>query len=129
MMKSELKEYFETVRGTGVLSTADSRGSVDAALYGRPHFMDDGTVAFIMQDRLSHENLQSNGKAVYLFKEDGPGHKGRRLYLEKKHEEKNTPRINELRRSSHGHNGGDADEKDRFLVFFSIEKVRPLVGD
>ncbi|HPI23199.1 MAG TPA: pyridoxamine 5'-phosphate oxidase family protein, partial [Spirochaetota bacterium] len=44
----DLKDYFETRQGTGVLATADAQGNVDAALYSRPHVMDDGTVAFIM---------------------------------------------------------------------------------
>jgi hypothetical protein len=59
-----LKEYFETTNGVGVLSTADSDGKVDAAIYARPHFVDDGTMAFIMRDRLTHHNLQSNSHAT-----------------------------------------------------------------
>ena len=66
-----LKEYFDTAKGLGVLSTADSDGQVDAAIYSRPHFMEDGTMAFVMRDRLSHHNLQSNPHATYLFKEEG----------------------------------------------------------
>ena len=62
-----IKEYFDTTKGLGILSTADSDGKVDAAIYARPHFMEDGTLAFIMRDRLSHHNLQSNPHAVYLF--------------------------------------------------------------
>ena len=68
-----LREYFDTNRGLGVLSTADSDGQVDAAIYARPHFMEDGTMAFVMRDRLSHHNLQSNPHATYLFKEEGSG--------------------------------------------------------
>jgi hypothetical protein len=67
----KLKKYFNTNKGIGVLSTADSEGKVDAAMYARPHFMDDGTLAFIMRDRLSHDNLQSNPHATYLFKKEG----------------------------------------------------------
>ena len=67
----KLDDYFDLKKGIGVLSTADGEGKVDAAIYARPHFMDDGTVAFIMRDRLSHHNLQSNPHATFLFKEDG----------------------------------------------------------
>ena len=38
-----LDEYFENARGVGVLSTSDAGGKVNAAIYGRPHFMDDRT--------------------------------------------------------------------------------------
>ena len=56
----QLKEYFNDTKGLGVLATADGEGKVDAAIYARPHFMEDGTLAFIMRDRLTHHNLQSN---------------------------------------------------------------------
>ncbi|NNL77836.1 MAG: pyridoxamine 5'-phosphate oxidase family protein, partial [Desulfobacterales bacterium] len=56
----ELKEYFANIEGTGILATADGEGRVDAAVYARPHFMEDGTIAMIMRDRLTHHNLQSN---------------------------------------------------------------------
>jgi hypothetical protein len=40
----ELKEYFEQTHGRGVLATADSDGKVDAAVYSRPHILEDGTL-------------------------------------------------------------------------------------
>ncbi|MFZ0134242.1 MAG: pyridoxamine 5'-phosphate oxidase family protein, partial [Desulfobacterales bacterium] len=55
-----LAEYFENTEGFGVLATADSDGKVDAAVYARPHFLEDGTIAMIMRERLTHHNLQSN---------------------------------------------------------------------
>lgn len=123
----ELKDYFETTRGTGVLSTADGEGRVDAAVYARPHFMEDGSLAFIMRDRLTHSNLQTNPYAAYLFLEQGPGHKGRRLFLKKTAEETETERLYELRRRSPGSASGKEDET-KFLVFFRIEKELPLLG-
>ena len=59
-----LKTYFEETKGMGVLSTADGEGRVNAAVYARPHVMDDGSLAFVMRDRLSHNNLQSNPRAL-----------------------------------------------------------------
>ena len=120
----ELKNYFETTTGTGVLSTADSNGHVDAAIYSRPHFLDD-KIAFIMRDRLSHKNLESNPHAVYLFIEDGPGYKGKRLYMTMVNEEKNSERIHTLKRRKSNSNPGE----DMFLVFFELNHERPLVGD
>lgn len=70
----ELRAYFESKNGTGILSTADSSGHVDAAIYSRPHFLE-GKIAFIMRGRLSHKNLDSNPHAVYMFIEDGVGKK------------------------------------------------------
>jgi hypothetical protein len=125
----ELKEYFETVKGTGVLATADSNGRVDVAIYGRPHVMEDGTVAFIMADHLSHENLQSNPYAAYLFVEAGEGYKGKRLYLTKVTEETNPQRIAALRRRTTPAGCRPSEGEQRFLVHFRLDRVRPLVGD
>ncbi len=120
-----LKEYFESTKGLGVISTADSDGNVDAAIYSRPHFIEDGTMALVMRDRLSHANLQSNPHALYLFKEDGPGYKGKRLFITKVREEKNTELLESLRRRKTAYE----DDADRFLVFFKIDKEVPLVGN
>ena len=120
-----LDEYFDRNKGLGVLSTADSDGIVDAAIYARPHFMEDGTLAFIMRDRLSHHNLQSNPHATYLFKEEGAGYKGKRLFLTRVREEQNTELLETLRRRKSAYGNGE----DRFLVFFKLDKELPLVGD
>ena len=121
----KLSEYFDSKKGYGVLSTADGNGKVDAAIYARPHFMEDGTLAFIMRDRLSHHNLQSNPHATYLFKEEGAGYKGKRLFLTRVREEKNTERLESLRRRKSVYKNAE----DRFLVFFNLDKELPLVGD
>ena len=121
----ELREYFESTEGTGALSTSSASGEVDCAIYARPHCMEDGTVAFIMADRLSHENVRENPRACYLFMEEGKGYRGKRLYLTKVREEKNSDKIEELRRKSAKKRGGSGD---RFLVFFSVDRIRPLVG-
>jgi hypothetical protein len=123
----KLKEYFENNRGIGVLSTADSSGKVNAAIYGRPHFMDEQTVAFIAADRLTHANLQTNPHAIYLFKEDGR-YEGRRLYLIKTREEKDSPLIDEIRRKKYPEVEGKYKTESRFLMYFKVDKVLPLIG-
>jgi hypothetical protein len=122
-----LSTYFETTTGTGVLATADGRGQVDAAVYSRPHVMADGTIAFIMKDRLSRHNLQSNPHAAYLFIERGNGFKGKRLFLKQVGEEKETERLYELRRRSYP-SGADSDNDPKYLVFFELQRELPLVG-
>jgi hypothetical protein len=122
-----LSSYFENTRGTGVLSTADGEGRVDSAIYSRPHIMDDGSVAVIMRDRLSHANLQTNPHAAYMFIEDGPGYKGKRLFLSKLREERETDLLYQLKRKERS----ETEEEGRgpkFLVFFQIDKELPLIG-
>jgi len=122
-----LSEYFENTKGVGVLATADSDGKVDAAIYARPHIMEDGSIAFIMRDRLSHANLQSNPHAAFLFMEDGSGFKGKRLYLIKTREEENGELIKELSRRAYRAEKEGSNES-KFLVFFKLEKELPLIG-
>jgi hypothetical protein len=123
-----LSEYFEKTKGTGILATADAAGQVDAAVYARPHFLDEQTVAFIMADRLSHRNLQSNPHAAYLFVEHGEGYKGRRLHLTKVVEETDPQKIQALRRRPLPAECG-VESESRYLVHFRVDRVRPLVGD
>ena len=119
-----LQEYFESTKGFGVLATADSDGKVDAAIYSRPHFLEEGTLAFIMRDRLTHHNLQSNSSATFLFVEEGTGYKGKRLFLKKAREENNPELIKKIKRRKYT----DDNEEPIFLVFFTLDKELPLIG-
>ncbi len=121
----DLKIYFEATKGMGVLATADNAGRVNTAIYARPHVMDDGSLAFIMRDRLSHSNLQSNPHAAFLFREEGPGYKGVRLHLTKTHEESDTPLVKDLCRRCRM---DDKPDTVRFLVVFKTDKELPLIG-
>ncbi len=123
----DLREYFEAAKGLGVLATADDQGRVDVAVYAIPHIMDNTTIAFIMPDRLTHHNLQSNAHAAYLFKEDGPGYKGVRLFLKKLREEQDTELLHAIRRKKYATEEGE-EEASRYLVFFTVEKTLRLIG-
>jgi hypothetical protein len=122
-----LRDYFENRKGIGILSTADEKGRVDAAIFARPHILDDGTIAFIMRHRLTHLNLQSNPYAAYLFVEEGPGYRGKRLFLKKIREEEESELLHSLRRKKYS-SEKDAEKGPKFLVIFTLEKELPLVG-
>jgi hypothetical protein len=122
-----LKEYFNSTRGTGILATADSAGRTDAAIYSRPHIMDDGSLAFIMRERLSYNNLQSNPYATFLFMENGAHLKGMRLFIKKTGEDTDEELINRMTRRNL------SPEKDKaagpkHIVYFSLQKTLELVG-
>ncbi len=125
----KLAEYFEITKGIGVLATADSEGNVNAAVYARPHVMANDEIAFIMTDRLTHHNLQSNSKAVYLFNEAGDSYRGKRLYLTRLREETDSELINKLRRRTYPSPEKADEEAMRYLVYFSVDRVLPLIGD
>jgi len=122
----ELAEYFEKIKGTGILSTADSEGNVDSAIYARPHIMEDGLFVLLMRDRLSYSNLKSNPKAAYLFMEQGPGYKGARFFLKKVKEDADPEFIGSLRRRVYHED--ITGKEDTHAVFFEITRRLPLVG-
>ncbi len=122
-----LANYFDNVKGVGVLGTADSEGKVDLAIYARPHIIDAGTVAFIMRDRLSHRNVSANPHAAYLFLEDTEGYNGLRMHLTKTAEETDPKKIEALRRRSRI--AEDFAAPDAFLVYFKVDEVRSLVKE
>jgi len=123
-----LHDYFENAEGTGVLATADSDGNVDVAIYARPHVIGEDNVAFIMADRLSHRNVQSNPRAAYLFIEKKAGYCGKRLYLTKTHEDKDPEAVKSMRRRKTEHYQGDTNAGSS-VVYFTVNKIRPLIGD
>jgi hypothetical protein len=120
----KISEYFKTAKGTGVLATADESGRVNIGIYAVPHVMDEETIAFIMADRLTHQNLQSNPHAAYLFmEEEEKKYKGKRLYLTKIREEKDSPTLESIRRKKYPELKGE-----EYLVYFRVDKVLPLIG-
>ena len=92
----DFKDYFATVKGTGVMSTADGKGGVNAAVYAAPYSTEDGQLSFIMRERKTHENIGANPHACFLFIEAGTMI-GKRFYLTKVKEEKNSETLSSYR--------------------------------
>lgn len=123
----ELKEYFKETTGIGVLGTADSEGKVDAAIYSRPFVLDNETLVFIMADRLSRKNLQSNPHAAYLFLESIEDYEGKRFYLTKLKEGTGSEEENEELKEKYDLACEKYKGETLFLVYFQVDEVLPLV--
>ncbi len=125
-----LRDYFQSVSGTGILATADAAGKVNMALYARPYFPegDDQRLAFIMSDRLSHDNITVNPHAAYLFIDSSEDHTGKRLFLTKTGEETDQAKIDSLRRHGRQRTADQGESPKCWLVHFRVDGVRPLVG-
>ena len=123
----KLEEYLKSVSGKGMLATSDSDGRVNIAIYSKPHFTEEGSLAFIMRDRLSHHNLQSNPHAAYMFVEQGSLSAGIRLHLDKIKESRDEDLIASMtsRKLSPEE---DKAAGEKFLVYFSVDTVLPLIG-
>ena len=124
----DLAHYFENTEGVGVLATCDPADKVDQAIYSKPFVIYDKTVALVMKQQTSHKNLRSHLQASYLFIEKGAGCKGIRLHLTMQREEKNRSLV-EVLREKQPCIFSKEDDSDKFLVFFEVDQVRPLVGD
>jgi hypothetical protein len=124
----DLAAYFERAQGTGILATCDPDVEVDMAVYSKPFIIDSSSLALVMKERLSHRNLQKSLKACYMFIESGSSSKGLRLHLTMEREEKNSSLVEKLRRKQPLMFPKE-DDSEKYLVFFTINRVRPLVGD
>jgi hypothetical protein len=92
--------------------------------------IDDRRVAFIMGDKLTHANIKQNPSAVFLFKADGPGYEGKRIYLRKESETADQDTISiTCDREYPGVYCEPHYLQNTFLVTFSVEAVLPLVGE
>lgn len=122
-----LQQYFQSVDGVGIFATADAAGKVDLAIYEKPQIVDEATIAFNMTPRLSYQNLQSNPHAAYMFIENSMGWNGKRLYLTKLSETPGPERVKELRTA--GQHLTDPAQANKYYVRFSVDDLRPAVGD
>ena len=123
----DLRDYFESADGVGILATSDASGTVDAAVYAKPCIIDENTIAFSMLDRLSYANIRSNPHAAYMFLENAEGYKGKRVYLTKVCEETDSNRIKILKKQHP--KIFKPGEINKHVVYFTIDKIRPLVDD
>jgi hypothetical protein len=122
-----LSDYFANCQGIGILSTADAQGRVDSAIYARPHTMEDGSLAMIMRERLTHKNLLENPYAAYLFIENMPGYTGIRLFMKKIREDQDQALISQLTRRSLTKDEDQA-KGQKYIVYFQVLKMLNLIG-
>ncbi len=123
-----LAEYFNKVKGLGVMATSDSEGNPNVAAISKPVVMDDETVAFIMAGHLTYRNLLLNPRAAYLFKER-EGYDGKRLYLTKIREEEGGDLIETIRKKRYPIFTTKYVNQSKYVIFFHLDKVIPLVAD
>ena len=69
-----------------------------------------------------------SSKKTKAIKEDGC-YKGQRLYLTKTREEKDSPLIDEIRRKKYKEVEGKYKSESKFLMYFKVDKVLPLIGE
>jgi len=124
----KLSNYFDKVKGFGTLSTADSKGNVNASAISKPFVVDEDTVAFVMTGNLTHKNLQSNPHAAYFFIEKSEKYDGVRLHLTKIKESRDMAVIEEIRKKRYPIFSTTYSQESKFAGYFKVDNVLPLVA-
>jgi len=130
MDRQQMKELFNRVGRFGTLSTADSSGTVNSAIFGSGRLTDETTLVMGLGDNRTLANLRENPKGVFLFFEPGEtllAWKGARLYLELVNIETSGALFDEIVDGITLAAGKTAARGIKAAVTFRITEVRPVI--
>lgn len=113
--------------GLGVMATAGADGSVNTAVYARPHVIDDSTLVWGMTDGRTFGNISRNSRASYLFKASGPGFQGVRLALALIRTEEEGEMLTLIRQRTSEVVGPGAASAVTHAAWFKVLEVRSLI--
>jgi hypothetical protein len=122
----ELAELFSR-DGLGVMATAGAGGSVNTAVYARPHVMADGLLVWGMTAGRTLRNIGDNPQASYLFRLAEPGFRGVRLSLELVRTETAGDMLELIRQRTDQVVGPGAGAAVTHAAWFRVAEVRPLI--
>jgi hypothetical protein len=129
-MTGKLMEYFNKQPRLGVISTSNSEGQVDSAVYGSPQMIDEKTVIVAFARGRTFANLEENPHAVFMIMEPGEGlsdWKGVRVYLKMLEYADSGPRLETYKSQMARIVGEQAAGMIAVLATFEITEVRPLI--
>ena len=130
MNRQELMELFNKYPRIGTLSTANTEGEVNVAVFGSPRMIDENTIIMGIGQNRSFRNLERNPKAVFIVMEQGEtvmDWKGSRVYLEATDMETEGDFYNEIKQSITKAAGKQAADMIHAAIRFKITEVRPIV--
>jgi len=121
-----LSELFQQ-SGLGVMATAGADGSVNTAVYARPHVIDDTTLVWGMTDGRTFQNITHNPHASFLFKAETPGFRGVRLALELIRTEEGGEMLTLIKKNADTLVGPGTGNAVTHTAWFRVVEVRPLI--
>jgi len=130
MDRKELMALFNKRPRIGALSTANSDGDVNAAVFGSPQMIDENTIVMGIGKNRSFSYLQKNPKAVFILMEPGQSPmewKGVRVYLEAAAIETAGEMLQKIRARIAKVAGERSAKAMHAAVRFRITGVRPLI--
>ncbi len=130
MNRQELISLFNKSPRIGTLSTANTKGDVNVAVFGSPQMIDENTVVMGIGKNRSFRNLQENPKAVFIVLDPGKAimdWKGARVYLEVMDIEKGGGFYDQIKDNIAKAAGPEAANMIHAAIRFRITEVRPIV--
>ncbi|BBA70766.1 pyridoxamine 5'-phosphate oxidase family protein [Geobacter sulfurreducens] len=121
-----LSELFQQP-GLGVMATAGADGSVNTAVYARPHVIDETTLVWGMTDGRTVRNIARNPHASFLFKAGTPGFSGVRLALELIRTEEEGEMLAHIKENADTLVGPGTGNAVTHAAWFRVVEVRPLI--
>ena len=131
MDRKEAMEFFNKRPRVGTLSTANSEGDVNVAVFGSPQMIDEETVVMGIGNNRSFKNLQANPKAAFIVLEPGeamPEWKGIRVYLRAEAIEVQGALVDQIRDNIAKAAGKGAASAIHAGIRFKVTDVRNLVA-
>ncbi|UCF82688.1 MAG: pyridoxamine 5'-phosphate oxidase family protein [Desulfobacteraceae bacterium] len=130
MNRQELMALFNKYPRIGTLSTANTEGEVNVAVFGSPRMIDENTIVMGIGRNRSFRNLERNPKAVFIVMEPGEtvmDWKGARVYLEATDLETEGDFYDEIKQNIAKAAGKQAADMIHAAIRFKITEVRPIV--
>jgi len=121
-----LSEIFKDY-GLGVMATASADGSVNTAVYARPHVIDATTLVWGMTEGKTFQNIKENPHASFLFKAAGPGFSGVRIALELIRTEESGEMLETIKKNTSEVVGPGAGLAVTHAAWFRIVATRGLI--
>jgi len=121
-----LDELFQQ-EGLGVMATAGADGTVNTAVYARPHRGEKGELVWGMTEGKTWQNLRENPHASFLFKAEGRGWSGARLKLKLTEIRESGELLELIRQETVRVVSCQAAEAVCHAGYFSVEEVRSLI--
>ena len=131
MDRKELMELFNKQPRIGTLSTANSKGEVNVAVFGSPHMIDENSVIMGIGKNRTFQNLKENPKAVFMIVEPGEtivDWKGARVNLEVVEMESKGNFFEQIKENIAKQGGKQAADMIDSAIRFRITEVRGLIA-
>lgn len=113
--------------GFGVMATAGADGTVNTAVYARPHVVNGTTLVWGMTEGRTFRNIRENPQASFLFKTELPGYIGVRVALELIRTEEVGDMLAEIKKDASEAAGPGAGMKVTHAAWFRVVETRALI--